>query len=225
MAEPGNQHDGREPGAPRAIHVGPAEGGEKKTNWLAWLALLAGILALLFALSQCDREDTTTTAAAPIANESTSADAATSASGGAATAAAARAGAFGAGYSELGTYLGSTEPLPRRFALERPNFDTGKSDVRAEDQPAVAELARLLKERPNARVRLIGYADARGSDPANARLGAARADAIRAALTTQGIEAGRIETASGGENDPVASNADASGRFENRRTEVEVTAR
>ena len=37
---------------PREIHI-----ERKPTNWLAWLALLAGILALLLALSRCNRHD------------------------------------------------------------------------------------------------------------------------------------------------------------------------
>ena len=44
-------------------------------------------------------------------------------------------------------------------------------------------------------------------------------------LVAEGIEPGRIETTTGGDNDPVDSNATASGRAENRRTELVVTQR
>ena len=130
-----------------------------------------------------------------------------------------------AGTAGLGTFLGGSEPAPRTFTFEKLNFDTANSAVRAEDAAEIAEVAATLKQYPNARIRIAGYADARGAEPANMALGKARADAIKAALVAQGIDAGRVETVSGGENDPVDTNATASGRFENRRTELVVTAR
>jgi outer membrane protein OmpA-like peptidoglycan-associated protein len=48
---------------------------------------------------------------------------------------------------------------------------------------------------------------------------------VKAALVGKGVDGGRIETVSGGETDPVDTNATAGGRFENRRTELVVTAR
>jgi len=44
-------------------------------------------------------------------------------------------------------------------------------------------------------------------------------------LVTKGVDAGRIETASGGAEDPVASNSTAQGEAENRRTELVVLSR
>ena len=89
----------------------------------------------------------------------------------------------------------------------------------------IDQVATVLKQYGNARVRIAGYADARGSDPANAQLGQARADAVKAALVAKGIDAGRIDTTTGGESDPVATNATAPGQFENRRTELVVLSR
>jgi outer membrane protein OmpA-like peptidoglycan-associated protein len=48
---------------------------------------------------------------------------------------------------------------------------------------------------------------------------------VKAALVAQGIAAERLETASGGETDPVDTNATASGQFENRRAELVVRQR
>jgi outer membrane protein OmpA-like peptidoglycan-associated protein len=48
---------------------------------------------------------------------------------------------------------------------------------------------------------------------------------VKAALVAKGVDAARIETVTGGESDPVDTNATAGGRFENRRTELVVTAR
>ena len=214
---------------PREVHVGPTE---KKTNWLAWIALIAGILALLLALSRCNRDEgavatTNTTAETVPANEDAMATSASPvAATGAAAGAAAGAGAGAlAGTSGVGAYLAGTGQLPQSFAFEKLNFDSQSSTLRPADQGEVDSIVTALKQHPQARVRVVGYADARGSSAANLALGRARADSVKAGMVAGGIDASRIETASGGENDPVESNATASGQAENRRTELVLLTR
>ena len=126
---------------------------------------------------------------------------------------------------ELQHYLASEEPTPRAFTFDKLNFDTAKSDIRAEDQATVDTLAQILNAYANARAQVVGYADARGAAPANADLGQARANSVLAALTGKGVAKDRLTAASGGASNPVASNATAKGRFENRRTELVVTTK
>ena len=207
MAEP---EDRRTDGAPPShIHI------EKKgVNWLAWLLLALGILAALFALSRCNRTETAAVTPAPSPSGTV-----------VATTPNADSSTVLAGTSTLGTFLAGNEPAPRRFVFEKLNFDTAKSNVRPVDANEVDQVAAVLKQYPKAHIAIAGYADSRGSDAANVALGKARADSIKAALVAKGIDAGRIETASGGEGDPVETNATAGGRFENRRTELAVTQR
>ena len=202
MADPKNT----EGAPPRHIHV-----EKKKTNWLAWLALLAGILALLLALRRCHR--TETTAAAPAA---TNVVAATPTAG---------SSTVLASTSGLGTYLAGTDPAPRSFTFDKLNFDTAKSDIRPADRDEVATIAATLKKYPSTHVRIAGYADSRGLNAANVALGKARADSVKGALVAEGIDASRIDTASGGSGDPVATNATSAGQAENRRTELVVTSK
>lgn len=205
-------NDRKGDGAPPShIHVGK---GEKKTNWLAWLLLALGILALLFALSRCGRDEAVTQvaptivpAAEPVAP------------------AAPAAVAVPAGISGVGAYLGGTEALPRTFAFEKLNFDTARSEVRPVDREELAAVSAALKQHPNARIRVVGFADARGASDANTALGKARADSVKASLVATGIEAARIDIASGGESDPVDTNATSTGQAENRRTELVVLQR
>jgi outer membrane protein OmpA-like peptidoglycan-associated protein len=204
------ENDGRRTdGAPPThIHI-----ERKKTNWLAWLALLLGILALLFALSRCGHRDavetTTTNTSDRVVAE---------------TPTAPKSAAI-AGTSGLGTFLAGSQATPQTFTFDKLNFDTAKSAIRPQDEADVNAVADTLAKYPNAHVRIAGYADTRGSEPANTALGKARADAVKAALVAKGIDAGRIATATGGDHDPVDTNATAAGRAENRRTELVVTQR
>lgn len=206
MAE---NNDRRTDGAPpNHIHI-----EKKATNWLAWLLLALGLLAALFALSRCNRHEdaqtTTTTTSNTVVAETPNAP---------------RAAAL-AGTSALGGYLAGTEATPRTFTFEKLNFDTAKSDIRPADQADVDAVAATLKQYPNTHIRIAGYADTRGSEAANVALGKARADSVKAALVAKGVDGARIETATGGDSDPVDTNGTASGRAENRRTELVVTQR
>jgi outer membrane protein OmpA-like peptidoglycan-associated protein len=196
------EHDGAgSQGAPPShIHIEE----KKKVNWLAWLLLLLGLLALLFVLFGRHRDtvETTTTDTTTVAQTTTAASTAA-----------------------LAGYLAGNEPAPRTFTFDTLNFDTAKSAIRAQDQGEVDQVAGVLKTYPATRIRIAGYADTRGSAAANAALGKARADSVKTALVAKGIDAGRIETVTGGETDPVDTNATTSGQAENRRTELVVTQR
>jgi outer membrane protein OmpA-like peptidoglycan-associated protein len=212
MASPEDRKDG----APSHIHI-----EKKKTNWLPWLLLALGLIALLFALSRCNRQEPLAAAPVPepVSNSVVAPNEVV-----AATPNAGRSAAL-VGTSGLGTYLAGSEALPRTFTFEKLNFDTAKSDIRAADAAEVNDVAATLTRYPTAKIRIAGYADARGGDAANKALGEARADSVKAALVARGIAAARISTVSGGETDPVDTNATAGGQFENRRTELVVTAR
>jgi outer membrane protein OmpA-like peptidoglycan-associated protein len=218
MANSDHQGDGA---PPSNIHVGPPT---KKTNWLPWLLLALGLLALLFGLRRCSRDDAPTPVAAVPATATTTTTTTTSTAT-PATSAVTDGAAVLAGTSGVGTYLGGTEALPRTFVFEKLHFDTAKSEIRAADRDELNTLGAALKQYPTSRIRIVGYADARGNASANATLGKERADSVKAALVADGIAADRIETASGGETNPVDSNATSTGQAENRRTELVVLQR
>jgi outer membrane protein OmpA-like peptidoglycan-associated protein len=234
-----NDPSNRPGGVHGASTVTPLGEGKKKGG-LAWLWPLLGLLlllALLFLmLRSCDSDDeqTTTTAAqseaaAPVATGPAAPVAPTT------PALPVEAVALPGGQSvqlqpqtlnyELQRFLASPEPAPRTFAFENLNFATGSAELPADAQATVGALAQIMQAYPNARARVVGYADARGAEGANAQLGAQRAESVVRALIAAGVPADRATAASGGENDPQATNATAQGMAENRRTELTVTAK
>lgn len=211
---------------PEHIHIEDA----KKTNWLPWLLLLLGLLALIWWLVNRSRDEaavtTTTTTTATTAAPAAALPADTSVTGAATTTSATTATTTApAGVGTLGTYLAGTEAVPRTFVFERLNFDTNSAAVRPQDQDELNTAVQAMRQYPNARVRVVGFADPRGGADYNAQLGQQRADSVKAAMVQSGIAADRIETASGGENAPVATNATAGGMAENRRTELVLLTR
>ena len=203
-------NDNRPNGTPRHIHI-----ARKKPNWLAWLLLALGILALLLALARCHKNEPA--AVAPAAAPAPPTVVGATPDAGKSTALM--------GTSGLGTYLAGSEVAPRTFVFEKLNFDTAKSDIRAADAAEVDAVAATLAKYPTTHIRIAGYADGTGNDAANMALGKARADSVKAALVAKGIDASRVDTVSGGSTDPVDTNATPGGRFQNRRTEVVVTSR
>ncbi len=209
MAEP---NDSRPDGTPSHIHV-----EKKKTNWLAWLLLALGILALLLALARCHKDEPSAVAPAAAPAPAPNTVVGTTPDAGKSTALMGTAG--------LGSYLAGSEVTPRTFVFDKLKFDTAKSDIRSVDEADVDAVAATLTKYPTTHIRIAGYADARGNDAANIALGKSRADSVKAAFVAKGIDASRVDTVSGGSTDPVDTNATAGGRSENRRTEVVVTSR
>ncbi|MGH8284164.1 MAG: OmpA family protein, partial [Steroidobacteraceae bacterium] len=99
-------------------------------------------------------------------------------------------------------------------------FDTGAATLKPGADLAVDRLARFLNENPNMRVIIEGHADSRGSDAYNEALSRRRADAVAEALAIRNVEGDRVHAMGRGEGYPVASNASAAGRQQNRRVEI-----
>lgn len=100
------------------------------------------------------------------------------------------------------------------------HFATGKADILPESNPAVGEIAALLKKRPSLRVGVEGHTDNTGTAVANKTLSDARAKSVVAALIAAGIAANRLEPVGYGQERPIADNRLEEGRAKNRRVEI-----
>jgi peptidoglycan-associated lipoprotein len=99
-------------------------------------------------------------------------------------------------------------------------FDFDSSDLKGEATDIVAAHAKYLGTNPNARVRLEGHTDERGSPEYNVGLGERRAQAVRHALLLQGATEPQISTVSYGEERPAVAGHDEAAWAKNRRVEI-----
>ena len=98
------------------------------------------------------------------------------------------------------------------------NFDS--SEIRSEDLALVAAHASYLAKYKNAKVRLEGHTDERGSPEYNVGLGERRAQTVRKALMLQGVTDPQITTVSYGEERPAVEGSDEAAYAKNRRVEL-----
>jgi len=81
-------------------------------------------------------------------------------------------------------------------------FDYDKADIRPDQVSRLQGNAAFLREHPQVRITLEGHADERGSQEYNLGLGDLRANAVREFLTSQGMQANRVNVVSYGEERP-----------------------
>lgn len=99
--------------------------------------------------------------------------------------------------------LGRTTDAVKTLLATLIHFDFDKSNIRPGDAAILDQKIAILQANPNARIRITGNCDERGSDEYNLALGNRRAVSARQYLVAHGIDAGRIETASNGEEKPL----------------------
>lgn len=108
-----------------------------------------------------------------------------------------------------------------RIALDNIYFDFGSAVLQPASDPAITEIARLLADRADLQVYVVGHTDSVGALEANLVLSRARAQAVVEALESRfGVAAGRAVPAGVGPLAPVATNATDAGRQANRRVEI-----
>ena len=107
---------------------------------------------------------------------------------------------------------------------EKVIFDTDKAEIKPGAAEALQQITGSIGQRYGTRqVRVMGFADSRGDKSYNRELSEKRAEAVKSYLVSNGkIAAARVSVEPMGETMPVATNATATGRQENRRVEIAV---
>jgi peptidoglycan-associated lipoprotein len=131
-------------------------------------------------------------------------------------------GANGANAADraLGSQEETSGPQAGLLATRIVYFDFDSAVIKGQGVEVVAAHAKYLAANPQARVRLEGNTDERGSREYNIGLGDRRAQAVRRALLLQGVSEGQITTVSYGEERPADPGHDEAAWAKNRRVEL-----
>ena len=99
-------------------------------------------------------------------------------------------------------------------------FDVNSAGIKAESYGTLKEMATVLAENPDLKVKIVGHTDADGNDATNLDLSKRRAAAVKEELAkTFSIDANRMETDGKGEGEPIDKNDTPAGKANNRRVE------
>jgi outer membrane protein OmpA-like peptidoglycan-associated protein len=102
-------------------------------------------------------------------------------------------------------------------------FENGKATLQPAAREKLAKIAGILASHKGLRLEADGFTDSNGSDAFNQKLSEARAKGAMDYLVSQGVAADMITSKGFGEGNPIADNATAAGRQENRRVELVVS--
>lgn len=99
-------------------------------------------------------------------------------------------------------------------------FDVNKSDIKPESYGTLNDIAKVLKENSDVKIKIIGHTDSDGEDAFNLDLSKSRAMSVKNELVTKfGIATERISTDGEGESRPIVPNDTPSNKAINRRVE------
>lgn len=123
---------------------------------------------------------------------------------------------------------GCPDRMPRRAILspdriellEPVRFDDDATQPVGGPDSVLHEVARLLKENPDLRIRVEAHLDGRVPPQEADRITAARAESVKDLLVSLGVAESRLQAEGKGGREPVASNDSAFGRRLNRRIEL-----
>lgn len=202
---------------------------KKKTSWLPWLiGAVILVLLLLLLMRGCNKTDTVA---------ATTTDT-TTAAGNAAGAVGTTTPANGTGANwdniDRNAPAASYEEITDKNISVRGNdnygiyslgenvlFETDKSTLRKDAEQNLKQIAASIDKRfKGGDIRVYGYTDSVGSKGYNKELAQQRAEAVRTWMAANGMDSAKISLNAIGEGQPVATNATAGGRQQNRRVEV-----
>jgi OOP family OmpA-OmpF porin len=99
-------------------------------------------------------------------------------------------------------------------------FDVNSANIKPESYGTLKEMANVLKEYSDLKVKIVGHTDADGSDAANLDLSKKRAASVKTTLAKEfGIDESRMETDGKGESEPMDKATTPAAKANNRRVE------
>ena len=115
-----------------------------------------------------------------------------------------------------------TQPTGPVCELQRVNFEFDDASLKSDARDTLAKNADCLKQLNASRVRIEGHCDERGTNEYNQHLGQRRAEAVRRYLSNLGVDGGKLEAVSFGEEQPLCTEATEDCWKQNRRSEIKA---
>lgn len=103
-------------------------------------------------------------------------------------------------------------------------FKTASTDINPKVQPVLEHIVSTLNAHPALAVRVIGHTDNTGDPQRNQQLSAQRAESVRNALVSLGLDENRVSHEGRGDTEPIAPNTSSEGRSVNRRVDLLISA-
>ena len=101
-------------------------------------------------------------------------------------------------------------------------FATDSAEIVSNFYAPLNNLGTSFKQFNQNSIEIVGFTDSTGSRQHNMDLSQRRAQSVANYLTAQGVDGSRLSTRGAGPDQPIASNATADGRAQNRRVEVNL---
>ncbi|MHA1527668.1 MAG: OmpA family protein [Alphaproteobacteria bacterium] len=102
-------------------------------------------------------------------------------------------------------------------------FAVDSSAIRPGFYRTLDDVSTTLNRYPQSYLDIVGHTDSTGAEAYNQSLSERRASSVSNHFRSRGVEPARIASYGMGETQPIASNADAYGRQQNRRVELRIT--
>ena len=124
-------------------------------------------------------------------------------------------------------------PVEKKFIIvtkdkielkQKVHFATASAKIMPDSFEMLTEIADVLKQRQELRVRVEGHTDSRGVLKKNMKLSQDRANSVRQFLIVKGVDPTHMDPRGFGPTQAVADNKTAVGREANRRVEFIITA-
>lgn len=112
------------------------------------------------------------------------------------------------------------------ISFDRVYFETGKSVLTRESQNQIKNIALILKNYPQAAIKIGGYTDNTGDAAINKKVSDERAKVVGKELIRSGAAAKQVvESVGYGPEHPIAANDTEEGKAQNRRVDLKVASK
>jgi outer membrane protein OmpA-like peptidoglycan-associated protein/ABC-type nitrate/sulfonate/bicarbonate transport system substrate-binding protein len=127
------------------------------------------------------------------------------------------------GKVQPGEVEGKTEAVAK-LAVDKIHFASGSPALDQNSRAILDQVASTMRHFPAYYLLIEGHTDSDGDDNSNMRLSQERCDSVKGYLVSRGFPENQFITRGFGESRPIASNATADGKAQNRRTEFRLVA-